>query len=91
MKVDGCVMESAAPFDHCCVVVRMRDGDGLYAAETRDVVDGGLIEKADAVPENVAGICLEKKSALTDAEVGIDREGSQVMFLGFDFCFVGMA
>ena len=54
MQIDGCVAELAAPFDHGCIIMRMRNADVLHATATADVIGGGGIEHAEAIPKDVA-------------------------------------
>ena len=91
MQVNGSVAERAAPLDHSCVVVGVGNADRLYAAESFEVFDGGLIEKADAVPEDVAGWGLQQEGALADSEMGLDSEGDEVAFFLLDFRLVALA
>src|SRR5438132_14352623 len=66
----GNAAESAAPFDHRAVVVRVRDRDASEPAEAVDDLDGGGIDEGDAVPQNVAAGHPQQQRALSDGEFG---------------------
>lgn len=62
-------VEFTRPFQMRRVKVRVADDDSLEPALGRDEVDGRLVKQRNAVPEYVAGRCLEQDGALADAEL----------------------
>jgi len=71
--------------------MRMGNADVLQAAAALDVVDGGRIERAEAIPEDVAFWRLQQKGALAYAELGIDAERRERALLQNDIDAVGGA
>jgi hypothetical protein len=57
MKVDRDVAERAAPFNHCCIEVRMRYTDSLQATERIDQGDGRRVQHRNAVPQDISIGC----------------------------------
>src|SRR5262245_22584272 len=66
MKMDRHVAERAAPFHHGGIEVRMRDGDGLQAAEAIDQGNGRGVQHRNAIPQDISTGCANKQRALTD-------------------------
>ena len=52
----------------------MRNANVLQAAAPLDVIDGGRIERAQAVPKNISFGRLQQESTLADAETGLQVE-----------------
>lgn len=57
------------PDQMSAVEVRMRDRNRFQPASRLDEVDGILIEKADAIPKNIASWSLDQNRSLTDCEL----------------------
>ena len=57
-----------------------------------DPVHGGVVEKGDAVPEDVAEGCFDQDAALADGELGLGPDGpeAEVGEDGFPSVFVGL-
>ena len=68
--------ELVRPFDHRCVVVRVRDRDRAQAAARLD--EGRhLVEEGEAVPEHVSGRRLDEERTLADAELRLHADPGQ--------------
>src|SRR5215469_18477014 len=72
------------PLYHAGVIVWVRDGDSRDPAQRAHGVDGGAVEEADAVPQDVSTGSLEEQRALTDGEARVGADPRQVGFLGHD-------
>src|SRR5581483_4345203 len=54
MQVNWCVFKRVAPIDHSGVVMGMGDGNGGETAQRFHALDGRVVKKTDAVPENIS-------------------------------------
>jgi hypothetical protein len=63
-------IETLGPFDHCCVVMRMRYRDRTDAAAGVDLCDCSIVQQCDAIPEQIPSRRLHKQSALADSKFG---------------------
>ena len=61
--------------------MRVRNRDGVQPSERRDDLDRGVVEQRDAIPEHVAGWCLEQQRPLPNAE---GRRGADPQQLRFE-------
>ena len=80
--MDGSVPEGLAPGNHGRVVMGVRDGNFSNAAQLVEPFDRHVIEKRDAVPQDVAALGLYQESTLADPELrlGVDRVQSRLFF-----------
>src|SRR5215831_19814844 len=60
--------ERPRPFHHGRVKMRMRDRDSVYPAEPFDHRSGRVIERGDAVPEDIAVFRADQKRALPNGK-----------------------
>src|SRR6266513_946082 len=69
--------EGVAPLDHGAVEVRMREGDTADAAPCAYRLDGGVVDVADAVPEDIPVRGPHEKGALPDAQRRLDADADE--------------
>jgi len=70
-------VEHTAPLGHCTVEMRMRNCDRPDPAEGLNDLDGCPIEKAEAVPKNIALGHDDQKRSLPDGELRGRRDSKQ--------------
>ena len=57
--------------------MRVRNGDGVDAAEAFDQRDGRGIERGDAIPQDIAGIGAQQQRALADGEMRLRTDAEE--------------
>lgn len=79
------------PLEMSRIEVGMRNGNSFQTATLVDEVNGRLVEQADAVPEDVSMLGLDKDGALADGELGTGEDGMNagVFFVLLDLVVVG--
>jgi len=79
--MDRHAAERVAPLDHRGIVVRVRDRDAGDAAKGAHDLDGGVVDEADAVPQDVAVRRADQQGALGDRERrrGADADQDRIM------------
>ena len=71
--------EGARPFHHRGVEMRVRNGDGVDAAEAFDQRDGRVIERGDAIPQDIAGVGAQQQRALADGEMRLRADAEDAV------------
>ena len=74
MQIDRHAAERLAPVGDRAVVMRMRDGDRLQAAERADVFDGRPGHQRDAIPHHAAIGRAHQQRALPDRKIRLDGD-----------------
>ncbi len=70
MQVNRGIVECVAPIDHGGVVMGVRNRDGGKTAQRFHALDGELVKKADAVPEDISFRRLNGIRSLADGNLG---------------------
>ncbi len=74
-------VEVLGPCYHRCVIVRMRNRDGLQSAEALNGCNGLIVKQRDAVPEEVPLLCLHQQGALADGKLRLCADPYQARFV----------
>src|SRR5262245_62301782 len=69
------------PFIHRRIKMRMRNRDRLQTAEALDETHGRVVERCNAVPQQVAPFRLHQNCALSDGETCTDAYDAFVVFV----------
>ena len=84
MQIDRHAAERLTPVGDRAVVMRMRDGDRLQAAERTDVVDGLPGHQRDAVPHHAAIGRGHQQRALPDRKIRLDGDAGNAEIIAPD-------
>src|SRR3990170_4265038 len=80
MQVDWRIVERAAPLNHASNQVGMGDCQARYPTQVPYRLDGGIIDKADTIPQDISAGCLHKQGALTDCKPRLSTDPGQPAF-----------
>src|SRR5579864_2687382 len=81
MQVNWCG-ERMGPFHHGRVEMRVGNGDGIDAAETLDHRHSRVVERSNAIPQNIAVVRAHEQRPLADCECGrgTDADDAPLVF-----------
>ena len=84
MQIDRYAAERLAPVGDRAIIMRMRDGDRLQAAERADVVDGFAGDQRHAIPHHAAIGLGHQQRALPDRKTRLDADAGNAEIVAPD-------
>src|SRR5262249_29715138 len=80
MQMNAC-REGTRPFHHGRIEMRMRDRDCIDAAESFNQCDSGVIERGDAIPQDIAVVGVYEQRALPNGKCRRRADADNALFV----------